>query len=156
MSEPGTSDEKLKVESTRFGPLEVPVRSVIHLVGGIIGFPNLIRYTLLEYNPPFSWLQSLDRADMAFVVVNAAEFGEEYSFALPTGDRDLELTEKDEVAIINLVSVRPDPMMTTVNLKAPVIVNLRNMRGRQVVLDNPKFPVRMPLWVKDDSEKAKE
>ena len=53
---------------------------------------------------------------------------------------------------MNLVSVRPDPTMTTVNLKAPVIVNLRNRRGRQTVLDNSRYPVRMPLWGKDDSK----
>lgn len=144
--------DKVKVDSSRFGPLEVPSASIITLIGGVIGFPTLTRYTLLEYNPPFSWLQSLDRSDMAFVVVNAAEFGDEYSFPLPTGDRDLDLSDADDVAIVNLVSVRPDPMLTTVNLKAPVIVNLRNMRGRQVVLDNPRFPVRMPLWVKEETK----
>ena len=152
MSDEGKKDI-LRVESTRFGVLEIPSSSIIYIMGGIIGFPGLSRYTLLEYNPPFSWLQSLDRADLAFVVVNAAEFGEEYSFPLPAGDKDLDLTGTDDVAIINLVSVRPDPTMTTVNLKAPVIVNLRNMNGRQVVLDNPKFPVRMPLWVKDEAAK---
>ena len=140
----------VKVPSTRFGVLEIPSTSIITLMGGVIGFPNLTRYTLLEYNAPFSWMQSLDKPEMAFVVVNAAEFGDEYTFALPTGDRELDLTSTDEVAIINLVSVRPDPMLTTVNLKAPVVVNLRNMKGRQVVLDNPKFPVRMPLWVKEE------
>ena len=93
---------------------------------------------------------------MAFVVVNAAEFGEEYSFPLPFGDPELQLSDVDDVAIINLVSVRPDPMQTTVNLKAPVLVNLRNMKGRQVVLDNPRFPIRMPLWVKDEAKDAKD
>lgn len=150
------ADGTVKVQSTRFGELEVPASSIITVVGGLIGFQTLTKYTLLEYNPPFSWLQSLDRADMAFVVVNAAEFGDEYSFALPEGDAELQLTDADDVAIINLVSVRPDPMQTTVNLKAPIIVNLRNMRGRQVVLDNPRFPVRMPLWVKEDSKEGGE
>ncbi len=145
-----------KIQTTRFGELEIASTSVITIMGGIIGFPNMNRYTLLEYNPPFSWLQSLERGDLAFVVVNAAEFGDEYSFPLPTGDRDLDLREVDDIAIMNLVSVRPDPMMTTVNLKAPVLVNLRNMLGRQVVLDNPRFPIRMPLWVKDDSKDAGE
>ncbi len=147
------SGEKIKFESARFGELEVPAKSVITIVNGIIGFPEIYRYTLLEYNPPFSWLHSLERPELAFVVVNAAEFGEEYSFNLPIGDGDIDLRQDDEVAIINLVSVRPDPSMTTVNLKAPVIVNLRNMKGTQVVLDDPRFPVRMQLWVKEDQAK---
>jgi len=150
------ADGKIKIQTTRFGDLEVPASSAITIIGGIIGFPGMQRFTLLEYNPPFSWLQSLERPDMAFVVVNAAEFGDEYDFPLPTNDIELGITKVEDVAIINLVSVRPDPMLTTVNLKAPVIVNLRNMHGRQVVLDNPRFPIRMPLWVKDDAKDAKE
>jgi flagellar assembly factor FliW len=47
---------------------------------------------------------------------------------------------------MNLVSVRPDPTLTTVNLKAPVIVNLKNMTARQIVLDDSRFPTRMLLW----------
>ncbi len=137
---------EIKIPTTRFGELAVPESSIITVVGGVIGFPNLFRYVLLAYNPPFSWLQSVDRPDLAFVVVNGGEFGEEYTFPLPVGDPELKLGDDDEVAIINLVSVRPDPAMTTVNLKAPIIVNMANMKSRQVVLDNPRYPVRMPLW----------
>lgn len=153
MSEEGK--EKIKFESARFGTLEVPASSIITIVGGIIGFPDLTKYTLLEYTSPFSWLHCTERPELAFVVVNAAEFGDEYIFPLPVGDADLDLKETDEVAIINLVSVRPDPTMTTVNLKAPLVVNLRNMRGVQVVLDDPRFPVRMPLYVKDEKKEEK-
>lgn len=141
-----TKPESIKVSTTRFGELEVPAVSVIEVVGGIIGFPQFSRYVLLEYNPPFSWLQSIENPSLAFVVVNAAEFGDSYSFALPVGDRDIDLGETDEVAIVNLVSVRPDPTLTTVNLKAPVVVNLKNRRGRQLILDDNRFPTRLPLW----------
>lgn len=143
------SQETIKVSTSRFGELEVPTSSVIRIVNGLIGFPTATKYTLLEYNPPFSWLQSTENPDLAFVVVNGAEFGEGYTFQFPIGDRDLELTEDDEVAIVNLVSVRSDPTQTTVNLKAPIIVNLSNMCGRQIVLDDQRFPVRLPLWTPD-------
>lgn len=140
------STSEIKIPTTRFGELDVPESSIITVVGGIIGFPDLHKYVLLAYNPPFSWLQSVERPDLAFVVVNGGEFGDEYTFPLPVGDPELRLADDDEVAIINLVSVRPDPSMTTVNLKAPLIVNMANMKARQVVLDNPRYPVRMPLW----------
>ena len=84
--------------------------------------------------------------ELAFVVVSASEFGEEYSFELPFQDRALDLKEEDEVAIFNLVTIRPDPTLSTVNLKAPVVVNLRNRLGKQVILDDPRFPTRMPLY----------
>jgi flagellar assembly factor FliW len=140
------SSETLQLKTTRFGTIEVPAASVIDICAGIIGFPSYHTFVLLDYRPPFSWLQSVENPDLAFVVVNAAEFGENYDFSLPTNDRELDLKEDDEVAIFNLVSVRPDPSLTTVNLKAPVVVNLRNRRGRQLILDDPRYPTRMPLW----------
>lgn len=142
------SEEKIKLKSTRFGEMEIPVSSVITFPFGLIGFPDAHRFTMLDYNPPFSWLHAIDQIDLAFVVVNGAEFGEGYKFSVPYGDRDIDLVEGDDIAIINLVSVRTDPTMTTVNLKAPVIVNLKNMKARQIVLDDQRFPTRLPLWEK--------
>lgn len=138
--------------STRFGAQAVENDKIFNIIGGIIGFPGLTYYTILEYTVPFSWLHSTERADLAFVVVNAAEFGDEYVVPVPSGDPELNIKSLDDVAIINLVSVRPDPTMTTVNLKAPVIVNLSNRKGRQIVLDNSRYPVRMPLWMKDEQK----
>lgn len=149
----GEQGDIIKFTSTRFGELEIPTSALITVVGGIIGFPNNERFALLDYNPPFSWLHSVETPDLAFVVVNGAEFGEGYRFAAPIGDRDLDLREDDDLAIMNIVTVRPDPSFTTVNLKAPVIVNLRNRRGRQLVLDNPHFPTRMNLWASQEAEK---
>ena len=142
------SEEKIKINSSRFGELEVPTSSVITFPFGLIGFADSHQFTLLEYNPPFSWLHSVDHTDLAFVVVNGAEFGEGYKFSVPYGDKDIDLVLGDEIAIINLVSVRSDPTMTTVNLKAPIIVNLKNMKARQIVLDDQRFPTRLPLWEK--------
>lgn len=153
MSGDNNPSGSLKIPTTRFGELEVPQKSVITIVGGIIGFPNFTRYVMLDYNPPFSWLQSVDNSSLAFVVVNAGEFGENYTFSLPVGDTEIGLKEDTDVAIVNLVSVRPDPTMTTVNLKAPVVVNLENMRGRQIILDDPRYPTRLPLWSGEDEKK---
>lgn len=143
---PGQEDSKVKVQTTRFGELEVSPSSFITFVTGIIGFPGSQRFILLEYNPPFSWLQSVEDSHLAFVVVNAAEFGEPYQVGLPIGDRDLELKDDDDVAVLNFVSIRSGATDTTVNLKAPVIVNLRNMKGKQIILDNPSYSARFPLW----------
>ena len=144
--------EIIKIQTTRFGALEVAKDTLIDISAGLIGFPNFRYFVLIEYTAPFSWLQSTEAPDLAFVAVNAAEFGDEYRFDLPLQDRALELTESDEVAIFNLVTIRPDPTLSTVNLKAPVIVNLRNRKGKQIILDDPRFPTRMPLYAQPEEE----
>lgn len=146
----------VKIQTTRFGELEVERDAFIDIVAGLIGFPNAHKFVLLDYTPPFSWLQSTEMPELAFVVVNAVEFGDNYNFELPRSDRTLDIDEGDEIAIFNLVSIRPDPSMSTVNLKAPVVVNLKNRKGRQIILDDPRFPTRMALWAQKDEAQAAE
>lgn len=144
----------ITVPSSRFGDLEVPAGSVIEFPAGIIGFPSAKTFIMLEHKPPFSWLQSTKDPDLAFVVVDGFEFGQQFDVKPPYGDRDTDFREDDEYAILIIVTVRPDPRMTTANLKAPLFVNMRNRRGVQVIFDDPRYSTRFPLWSEDVQNSA--
>lgn len=146
--------ELVTVPSSRFGDLEVPADSVIEFPGGIIGFPSAKSFIMLEHKPPFSWLQSTQDPDLAFVVVDGFEFGQQFDVKPPVGDRDTDFREDDEYAILIIVTVRPDPRMTTANLKAPLFVNMRNRRGLQVIFDDPRYSTRFPLWSEEVQNSA--
>jgi len=147
MSEPGEKDAgMITITSSRFGELKVPAESVIHFPIGVVGFPKHKAFVMLEYKPPFSWLHSIEDPNLAFVVVDGLLFGDEYHLDPPIGDREIDLREDDEYAILVIVTVRPNPKDTTANLKAPIFVNLRNRKAVQVIYDNPTFTTRHPLW----------
>ncbi len=139
-------DETLVIQSSRFGELTVPADSVIEFPVGVIGFPRHKRYVMLEHKPPFSWLHSVDDPNLAFVVVDGLEFGAAYNLEPPVGDREIDLRQDDEYAILVIVTVRSDPSLTTANLKAPLFVNLRNRKGVQVIYDDARLSTRYPLW----------
>jgi flagellar assembly factor FliW len=147
-------DNTIVVPSSRFGDLDVPADSVIEFSGGIIGFPSARSFIMLEHKPPFSWLQSTQDPDLAFVVVDGFEFGQQFDVKPPIGDRDTDFREDDEYAILIIVTVRPDPRMTTANLKAPLFVNMRNRRGLQVIFDDPRYSTRFPLWSEEVQNNA--
>jgi len=151
MSEEQSDKPTIMVKSSRFGDLSVPADSVIELPSGLIGFSKTQRFVMLEHKPPFSWLQSVDEPELAFVIVDGGEFGEEYRIDAPYGDKDIDLLESDDFAVLVIVAVRPDPKDTTANLKAPVFVNLRNRKGVQIIFDNPAFSTRFPLWVQENA-----
>jgi flagellar assembly factor FliW len=136
-------------KSTRFGEFQVPAETVIEIPSGIIGFPGATRYVMLEHKPPFSWLHSIDDPNLAFVVVDGFEFGQQFDVKPPVGDKDSDLKQEDEYAILIIVTVRSDPRLTTANLKAPVFVNMRNRRGVQIIIDDPRYSTRFPLWSQD-------
>ncbi len=139
----------MKVETTRFGTIEIDEGKVLNFVKGILGFPNDLRYALLPHkeNSPFFWLQSLDSPDLAFVVINPSLIVSDYSFELPEeAERELRLEEGDKAEALVIVTFRNrqngDARSMSANLLGPVVINVDKRLARQVVLDPNKYPVR--------------
>lgn len=143
------SESSMIVRSSRFGEMTVAESSVIHIPAGLIGFPRFTKFVMFEHKPPFSWLHSVEDENLAFVVVDGFEFGKEYDVKPPRNDKDCDFRDEDEFAILVIVTVRSDPRMTTVNLKAPVFINMRNRHGVQIIIDDARFSTRHPLWSED-------
>jgi len=131
----------LRVVSRRFGTLDVPVASVLHFAQGLVGFPRYRRYVVLDHRPgsPFKWMLSIDDPDLAFAVANPCELVADYDPPLPLATRLLG-TAAEDLALFVLVTIPPDPTRMTVNLMAPVVVDLRTRQARQIVLDDPRCP----------------
>lgn len=134
------------LQSSRFGALTLAEDSIVEFPSGLIGFPDSKKYVLLEYKAPFSWFHSVEDSNLAFVVVDGVEFGDNYKVTPPYGDKQCDFREGDEFAVLVIVTVRSDPRMTTANLKAPLFVNLRTRKGVQVIFDDPRYSTRHPLW----------
>ena len=151
------SSSNILVKSTRFGDFLVSAESIIELPSGLIGFPKHKQFVMIDHKPPFSWLHSVEDADLAFVVVDGFEFGDKYNLKPPYGDGDIDLQQDDEYAILVIVTVRPDPQFTTANLKAPLFVNVRTRKGVQIIFDDPNLSTRTQLWpdgVKDSGSEG--
>ena len=135
----------IKVKTTRFGDIEIEERDVITLPSGIIGFPELKQYVLLDHDQdsPFKWLQSLEDAAIAFVLINPLLFKPDYLVEVneaEVGDLDIQAEEDAVVSVI--ITMPSDPQKMTANLKAPVIFNLKNRKGRQLILNNSEYTTR--------------
>lgn len=150
------NQENITVRSSRFGDIEVPKASVITFPTGLIGFPRANHFVMFDHKPPFSWLHSCDDPNLAFVVVDGFDFAQHFKLKAPIGDRDTDLQEGDEYAVLVIVTVRPDPRDTTANLKAPLFVNLKNRRGVQIIYDDPRLTTRFPLWTEKSAEQGAE
>ncbi len=139
----------MKIETTRFGTVEIDEDKVLRFVRGILGFPNDLRYALLPHkdDSPFFWLQSLDSPDLAFVVINPSLIVSDYAFELPKdAEQELELERPEQAEALVIVTFRPgengNPAIMSANLLGPVVINVDKGLARQVVLDPNKYPVR--------------
>ncbi len=139
----------MKVETTRFGSIEIDKDKIITFERGILGFPEDRHYALLPHdeNSPFFWLQSLESPELAFVVINPAIIVDDYNFEIPDEmEQELELEESSEAEVLVLVTFRSGngekPVKLSANLLGPLIINVKNRRACQAVLDPKKYPVR--------------
>ena len=137
--------ETVAVRSERFGSYEVPAERILRFPEGLVGFPEARRFVLLEPSragSPFRYLLCLDVPELGFVVCDAADLCAGYLADVP---RPPDVAAED-LAVLALVTVPADPREMTANLMAPLLVDCRSGRGRQVVLDTGRHPLRYPLF----------
>lgn len=135
----------IKVKTTRFGEIEVKEADVIALPSGLIGFPELTRYVLLDHDKdsPFKWLQSLEDGAIAFVLINPLLFKPDYTVEVTEAEvSDLDLQNEEDAVISVIITMPSNPQNMTANLKAPLVFNLKNRRGKQLILNNAAYTTR--------------
>jgi flagellar assembly factor FliW len=120
---------------SRFGPLEVPEDRIIRFPTGLLGFPQLNRYALIDYkDTPLKWLQSVDDPEVAFIVADPRTISGEGTITL--GDdvvRFLQIEKEEDLAVLIILRVEGDQVVA--NLTGPIAVNSSRMLGVQAVLD---------------------
>ncbi len=131
------------VNSRRFGSFAVREDQIIHLVPGLLGFSRLHRYVLIEHQPgsPFLWLQSLDDPELAFVVLDPGHIVPEYR-PEPWAEimKELEAESAEDLKVLVIVTIPPgQPQEMTAYLMGPVVINVKNCRGRQVIVEDPRY-----------------
>jgi flagellar assembly factor FliW len=138
----------LEVASRRFGTLSVGEDRIFTLDAGLVGFPEARRFVLLDHRPgsPFKWLLCVDEPELGFAVVDPADFVPGHA---PPLERAAELlgTTPADVAVLVLVNIPREPTEIFLNLLAPIVVDVRARRGRQLVLEDPALDPahRIPL-----------
>ena len=139
------------VDTTRFGSIEIETSSVIEFPEGLLGFGDCKRYVLLDHpggSGPFEWLQSLERPEIAFCVIDPTQFKPDYRIAVKqhelSGIRIKSI--EDGVVRVILVIPRGDPMSMTANLQGPLVINKKEMLARQLVLGGGQYPTRFRVF----------
>ncbi len=127
----------MKVETTRFGWVEIREDEIITFSKGLLGFQEYKKFVLLPTrdNSPLFWLQSVQEPDLAFVVTEPWVFVEGYSFHLPEKNKkELKIAVDDNIRILCIAVVPEKIEDMTLNLKGPLIINIQKRLGQQVVI----------------------
>lgn len=141
----------MKAATRLFGEIEIDESKIITFEDGIIGFPDMKKFTLIfdeekEGKPSISWLQSMDEPEVAFPVMDPLLVCETYN---PSAEdellKNLGTIKEDNLYVLVTVTVPQDIKELAVNLKAPIVINTDTRKASQIIVEDD-LPVRYRIY----------
>ncbi len=122
------------LRTTRFGIVEFQPEDILLFPRGLIGFEDLRHWILTADtdNESVAWLQSIARPDLAMAVVSPRRFVADYNVRVARTQLEILRLSTVSSAYVLVVLSRNDQFLT-VNLRAPILVNLDRRIGQQVM-----------------------
>lgn len=142
----------MKINTEKFGEIEVEDCRVFDFVLPVIGFDELSKFIILDPNQDslFKWLQSVEDGSLAFPIISVAAL--EYDYSVDLSDSvisALEIANPESLLVMNITSIPQDnPQGTTINLLAPLVFNLDNQKAGQIVLSGSGYDISYPMFKK--------
>ncbi|MEK4384841.1 flagellar assembly protein FliW [Solibacillus sp. FSL W7-1464] len=128
----------MKITTAYIGEVEINPSQIIKFEHGLPGFEEekeFIQLPLSEGNV-FQALQSLKTQELAFIITTPYATVADYSFELDEAViKALDIKSSEKVAVFVLVSLKDSLNTSTVNLKAPIILNIENRKAKQIILE---------------------
>lgn len=144
----------MNIQTKYLDSVEIENSRTIQFPAGIPGFIDETDFVLLDLpgNPTFQILQSITSEHTAFVVTNPYHFYEKYAFDLDDNLLASLLIESEEdVVVLTIVTLKSPFHMSTINLKAPIIINLVKKLGKQYILNTDDYSKQASLTMSHSS-----
>lgn len=133
--------------STMYGEFEYSNDDIIKFNRGIPGLEEYTEYLLLKLEiDGFDLLQCVNNKEVGFVVTSPFDVVKDYEVKLTDEIlKNLRIKEATDVKLLSLVTLNSDPEKITTNLKAPIVINVKENLGEQLLIDSAKYQLRHPL-----------
>lgn len=141
----------MKAATRLFGEIEIDESKIITFEDGIIGFPDMKKFTLIfdeekEGRPSISLLQSMDEPEIAFPVMDPLFVCETYNPSVEDELlKNLGTIKEDNLYVLVTVTVPQNIKELAVNLKAPIVINTDTRKASQIIVEDD-LPVRYRIY----------
>lgn len=138
----------MKIQSPILGEVEALESEILTFENGLPGFENEKNFILLsiEGNEVYQLLQSTNSKEVGFVTANPYLFISDYTFDLDESTVEaLNIESEEDIIVLTIVTVKEPFNASTVNIKAPVIINMKSKKAKQCILENTDYPIRYSI-----------
>jgi len=135
----------MRINTSRFGRIDIDAGDVLRFPSGLPGLEDCREWALLadSSNDALGWLQSTTRPDVALAVVSPRRFVPDYQVRIPRSElTPLAIADIRQAQVVLVVGTNGKTL--TLNLKAPIVINLEARTGRQVVASG-ELPLQYEL-----------
>jgi flagellar assembly factor FliW len=139
------------IKTKYHGDYEISDGEVLYFSNGIPGFPHEKKFVIipLAADETFMILQSVNTCELAFVLIDPFQYFPNYDFTLDDSIvGKLSIHSPEDIAVYSILTVHDPFENTTANLQAPVIINIVNKRGKQVILNVDTYTTRHKIMEK--------
>ena len=141
----------MKIKTTRFGTITIEEEKIITMPFGMLGFPDVKRYVILQHkeNSPFFWYQSVDDPALAFVIMSPFLFKPDYDVDVENVLKEMSWNEEEKqdnlelYVVVNIPKGAPEKM--TANFIGPILINNKIRQAVQMVISDSPYTHKFPL-----------
>ncbi len=129
------------------GCVEVTEKQLVEFPDGIMGFEQYKKYALInsEYEP-FIWLQSLDDANLAFLLVDPFLICSDYEADIDDASlKYIGIESPEDLVVMTIVTIPSDGSAITANFLGPIVINRKNNKCIQVVLNDSRWTTKFDI-----------
>lgn len=139
----------VSIKTGRFGQLSVGESEKLWIPQGVLGFPDYTKYCLVDPGDEtlILWLQSLENPEIAFPLLEPKIFKLDYTVRLSAAElRELRLENIKHAAVFSILTIPDDITQMSANLKAPLVINLKDALAKQVVLQENEYGIKQEMF----------
>jgi len=138
----------MKIATKYHGEIDIQTEDIIRFEQGVPGFLEEKQFVLLPLDDtPFVILQSVQTPELGFVMIEPFSYFPTYEIELDDATcAQLSLKAEKDVAVYVILTVAEPFDDTTANLQAPVVINVCERIGKQVILLNSPYKTKHRLF----------
>lgn len=119
-----------------------------HFAQGIPGFEQIREFEFLDIGQelPMKLMRTVENEKISLFVASPFLFYPEYEWNLPDSvKQELGILSEADVEIWSVITIVDDPATATINLLAPIVLNVNKRLGKQLILHEQAYSARAPL-----------
>ncbi|MFZ4451061.1 flagellar assembly protein FliW [Salibacterium aidingense] len=139
----------MKLQTKYLGEIEIKEEQILNFEQGLPAFEDETAFVLLPFSSDevFFILQSIHTPSLAFVVTDPFHFFDDYQVEVSDGViEQLDIEKQEDVALFTVLTLQEPFSRTTANLQAPIIINMAEQKGKQIILSESSYETKHSIF----------